>query len=135
MITAVDTNVLIDLFRDTPDFGRLAAEAVRRCMQEGRLVVCDIVWAELAGVFPSVRTLEDTMERLQVDLLAMEPAAAALAGETWRRYRAQGGGRERMVADFLIAAHAMAQCDRLLSRDRGFFRNYFPRLSVIDPSG
>ena len=134
MITAVDTSVLIDVFRDDPDFGRASAEEMRRCIREGRLVVCDIVWSELAGLFPSRKLLEDQMGRLGIDFLSMDRDAASLAGEAWRQYGARGGGRKRVIADFLIAAHAMVQCDRLFTRNRGFFRDYFKDLIVLDPS-
>jgi predicted nucleic acid-binding protein len=39
-----------------------------------------------------------------------------------------------MVADFLIGAHAQLQADALLSRDRGFFREDFQDLQILDPS-
>lgn len=134
MITGVDTRVLIDVFRDDPNYGRLSAEALRRCIRDGRLVACDVVWAELAGVFPSPDLLEATMEHLGIGFLPMERPAALLAGALWREYRARAAMRDRVIADFLIAAHARVQCDRLLTRDRGFCRDYFKDLTVIDPS-
>ena len=64
------------------------------------------------------------------------PAATALAaGRCWQEYRKAGGSRERVIADFLIGAHAAARADRLLTRDRGFYRNCFPGLPILDPSG
>jgi len=134
VITAVDTSVLVDVFRGDPDCAEASAEALRRCIREGRLVVCDVVWAELAAVFASRETLEAAMSRLGVSLLPMSQGAATLAGQIWRQYRSRGGTRERMVADFLIAAHALTQCDRLLTRDRGFYRDYFKHLKVLQPS-
>jgi predicted nucleic acid-binding protein len=98
---------------------------LRRCVKEGQVVACEVVWAELAAVFPSREMLHDTMEALPIEFLPMERAAAMMAGETWRLYRSRGGKRTGVIADFLIAAHAQAQCDRVLTRDRGFYREYF----------
>lgn len=134
MITAVDTSVLIDIFRADMRFGMLSAEALRKCVQEGRVVVCDIVWAELAAVFPSRKAFDETMRVLPVAFSPLGEAAPSLAGETWRQYRARGGTRKRLIPDFIIGAHAMTQCERLLTRDRGFYREYFTRLRVLDPA-
>ena len=134
MITAVDTNVLLDIFGRDSRFCETSAEALRLCHKEGRLVVCDIVLAELAAVFLDPDLLKKQLESLSLSFQAVSEDAALLAGEMWRSYRKRGGTRERLVADFLVAAHAQAQCDRLLSRDRGFYRKHFPRLRLLDPA-
>ena len=134
MITAVDTSVLIDVFRNDPTFGISSAQALRQCMKEGRIVLCEVVWAELTAVFPSRREIEEALKVLTIEFLPMEQKAASLAGEMWRQYRSRSGNRTRVISDFLIAAHAQQQCDRLLTRDRGFCRDYFKKLRVIDPS-
>jgi predicted nucleic acid-binding protein len=59
----------------------------------------------------------------------VEDPAAELAGQSWRAYRRSGGTRERIVSDFLVAAHALHRADRLLSRDRGFYRRAFAELT------
>jgi predicted nucleic acid-binding protein len=61
-------------------------------------------------------------------------AAARTTGSTWRAYRQAGGPRSRVVADFLIGAHAVVRADRLVTRDRGFFRSYFSDLEILDPT-
>jgi len=60
--------------------------------------------------------------------------AARTAGVAWADYRRRGGSRKRVIADFLIGAHALAYADRLLTRDRGFYRSYFSGLEIFDPS-
>ncbi len=134
MITAVDTNVLVDVFRNDPAFCAASSEALRRCLREGRLAVSDVVWAELAALFDGEDALRAVMDTLGVEYVPTERTAASLAGTMWRQYRDGGGTRERVVADFLVAAHAQVQCNRLLTRDRGFYRAHFTGLLVLDPT-
>ena len=134
MITAVDTNVLLDVFGADESFGELSAAAVRSCSREGRLVACEVVWAELASVFPSPEEAAESLDRVPVDFSAVEQATALSAGEVWREYRRRGGTRTRLVADFLVGAHARLQADRLLTRDRGFYRSYFADLEIVEPA-
>ena len=134
MITAVDTNVLLDVFGADPKFSLASSEALRRCLREGALVASEVVWAETATVFGNVRSFRDAMHKLPASFLPMTEEAALKAAEAWRRYRAGGGPRNRISADFLIGAHALVAADRLLTRDRGFYRRYFAGLRVIDPT-
>jgi predicted nucleic acid-binding protein len=134
MYTAVDTNILIDIFGDDTKFGKHSAEALRKCMNEGSLICCDVVWVETATVFPNPRDFINAMHTLNIEFSSIGHEAAMLAAEAWRHYRKAGGKRERLVADFLIGAHALTQCERLLTRDRGFYRSYFKSLKIIDPS-
>jgi predicted nucleic acid-binding protein len=133
VITAVDTSVLLDVFGDDPEFGRRSATALRRCISEGGLVACDVVWAETGAWFPTTKAAENALARLRVDYSPLAADTALAAGRAWQSYRQAGGTRERVIADFLIGTHAATQADRLLTRDRGFYRSHFRRLRVVDP--
>ena len=133
MITAVDTNVLLDVFGADPKFAPASAEALRRCLREGALVASEVVWAETATMFRDAGLFRNAMEKLSASFSPMTEEAAINAADAWRRYRANGGPREHIAADFLIAGHALVLADRLLTRDRGFYRRYFANLQVLDP--
>ena len=134
MITAVDTNVLLDVFGADASFGQASANALRLCLAAGAVVACEIVWAETAAAFTEEAVFVDAMTTLGISFQAIDREVAISAGAVWRSYRQRGGKRERVVADFLIGAHALSRCDRLLTRDRGFYRSYFEKLDMLDPS-
>ncbi len=133
MTTAVDSSIVLDVLTGDPARGPAALEAMRQARRAGLLVACPVVWAELRAFFPSSRRMTEMFAAAQLEFDPFDEASANLAGETWRSYRRQGGQRTRLVADFLIAAHAQLRGGRLLTRDRGFFRRYFPGLEVIEP--
>ncbi|MBT9582641.1 PIN domain-containing protein [bacterium] len=134
MITAVDTNILLDVL--LPDVGHQAASLslLHQATQEGSLVVVDVVASELGAQFPVLSDMENFLRSVSIALLPMSLTAAHDAGQRWRHYlRHRKGGRERMVADFMIAAHALHHADRLLSRDLGFYRSHFKDLHLMEP--
>lgn len=134
MSTAIDTNILLDIFGADAKFGPDPAQAVRRCLAEGTVVACPVGWTEAAVGFSNEAAFLTAMHTLGIEFSEMSKPVALSAGDAWRQYRASGGKRNRVVADFLIGAHAVTQCERLLTRDRGFYRSYFKGLVIIDPS-
>jgi predicted nucleic acid-binding protein len=134
LITAIDSNVLIDILGADPLFGPASLAAARRYRDEGRLIACDAVWAEVVAAFADTGLTEASLARIPVEYSPIERAAATRAGVAWRAYRRRGGPRERLVTDFLVGAHALEQADRLLTRDRGFQRSAFTGLTILDPS-
>lgn len=131
MITAVDTSVLIDVFVNDDEHGATSADLLRRSLQEGTLVACAVVWAETRAVFRDRTAFEQAMHTLGVRYSPLDEQAASHAGTGWKAYRKAGGSRDRIMADFLIGAHALHQSDRLLTRDRGYYRNYFKGLKLF----
>lgn len=133
MISALDTSVLLDVFAADPVHMRRSLAALRRAAGEGELIACEIVWSEVSAFFPSSMAARDALETIQVRFAPMDADAALTAGAMWGDYRRGGGKRTRIVADFLIGAHAASHADRLVTRDRGFYRSYFGSLVIMDP--
>jgi hypothetical protein len=134
MITSIDTNVLLDVLIPNEKFYAAAVGAIEDAMRAGSLVVCDMVYAELCIHFPSQRECDGFLESNEIRVEPLTREAHFLASRIWRKYHRQGGRRNRILADFLIGAHAQVQATRLVSRDRGFYSRLFPSLSLIDPS-
>ena len=86
--------------------------------------------AEIAPAFKDEKTLREFLADWQVDFIPSSRESALLAGRNFARYLSRGGRQGRIVADFLIGAHAMLHADRLLARDRGYLRDYFSKLAV-----
>ena len=134
MITAIDTNVLLDVLIPNEKFFELSLRAIEEAAGEGSLVVCDVVYAELCVQFTTQRGCDEFLESNEIRVEPLSRPAHFLASRIWRSYRQQGGPRPQILPDFFIGAHAMTQANRLVSRDRGFYRKLFPKLSMIDPA-
>ena len=128
MITAVDTNVLLDLFRTDSPFHSRSREWLRRAYDRGAVIVCDLVYAELVPAFPSRISLDAALREIGAALSPVDSSIAYEAGLRWKQYRTSGGPRERIITDFLIGAHAVATADSFLTRDLGVYSQYFPEL-------
>ena len=129
---ATDSSVLVDLIAGGPH-SDAATDAIRAALRAGPVVLCEVALAELCTSLPGGSQVLEHLEDVGIVYSAMEPKAALRAGEMQRRYRQRGGNRSRTVADFLIGAHAMMQCHALITRDAGFYRDYFKGLKVIVP--
>ena len=134
MITSVDTNVILDILAADQKYGPASLRTLKTCQQEGNLVICEIVLAELSRYFTQLKNLTDILDDLDIKVESLGEEACFLAGQAFLTYRMRSGKRDRILPDFLIGAHAQLRCSRLLTRDRGFYRDYFAHLPVVDPS-
>jgi predicted nucleic acid-binding protein len=130
---AVDSSVLLDILTEDAKFATASAEVIEQALGDGGLVVCDAVVAEVQTMLATSESAMDVLNEYGIHYLPTTEQAAVRAGFMQRRFRDRGGRRERVVADFLIGAHAMMQCDALITRDAGFYRDYFKGLRVILP--
>ncbi len=132
MIRAIDTNILPTFLCRTISSAthRLERSKTRPRDHWG----CDLVYTELCVHFNTQSECDRFLQGNEIRVEALNSEAHFLASRVWRAYRKQGGQRARILADFLIGAHARVQASRLLSRDRGLYRKLFPALSLIDPN-
>ena len=134
---ALDTNVIIDIEEGTPQSAERAMRAIERAGERAGIVICGIVYAELhARPQHAANDLDDALRtaRIAVDLqLTAEiwrEAGHAYAAYARRRRAAGGDSPRRILADFVIGAHAHA-VGSLVTRDAAFYRRAFPKLRVI----
>ncbi len=133
MVTAIDTSVLLDVLLNDAQHAAASIAALRRAAAEGSLVISETALAEIV---PALKPWEipQFLADWKLTFLPSTQAVAVLAGGMFRSYLENGGKRGRVVPDFLIAAHAQQLCDRLLARDRGYYRSYFTHLTLWDPA-
>lgn len=131
MITFVDTNVLLDVFLPDPHWGEKSKHTLDDAYAEGSLVINEIIYAELAPQFPVKSLLDDTLKTLGIRVVLLDLESAYAAGSKWKKHIEAGGKRDRVLADFLIGAHAEKIAERLLTRDRGFYKKYFSSLNIF----
>ena len=134
MISAVDSSVILDVLTDSRDFAESSISSLRRGAQEGRLIVCECVLAEIYPAIGVSSRFREFLTDWQLEFVSSDAESSILAGQIFARSLKKSRAKGRVLADFLIGAHALAHADRLIARDRGFFRDYFSTLVVWDPS-
>jgi predicted nucleic acid-binding protein len=130
MRTAIDSSVLLCLLRQQAGWKNWR-DILSLASEEGSLLICPAVFAECSIGFPSVKQALAKFDSLSIIYDPISPESAYLAGQMFLRYRQAGGPRQHLVPDFLIAAHASVQADRLAAVDRGYLRSYFPDLTIL----
>lgn len=130
MITAIDSSVLLDVLIDN-EFAELSESAILKAGQKGRLIISECVVAE---IYPAIKhDITKFLDDFGIEFQSSSLENAQLAGKHFELYLKRKGNRRRVVADFLIAAHAFTFADQLLARDQGIFRDYFEKLIVVIP--
>ena len=157
MITAVDTNIILDVLIPGEPFGGSSKKLLDRHLSEGTLILSEVVFAELSAQFPTEKELKTFLAETGMRLVYSNEKSLYVAGMRWANYsrksnkdrfscakcgrvfgitcpRCATALRKRLhvLADFLIGAHALANADCLLSRDLGVYKAYFSDLRVVD---
>jgi predicted nucleic acid-binding protein len=138
MTTAIDTNILVALWNEDDSLNTLARSALDAALERGSLVIAAPVFAELLAAPSRNEAFLDSFCRetgISVDW-NLDEAVWRIAGQAFqlyvaRRRKQSGSGQRRILADFLIGAHAVQNGFRLLTLDRGLYRTAFPRLAIV----
>ncbi|KXF77204.1 DNA-binding protein [Paramesorhizobium deserti] len=130
----VDTNILFDIATLDPHWAEWSFGELQDARMIGRLLINDVIYAELAARYNHIRDLENFIETVGVEMEAIPREALFLAGKVFTRYRKAGGTRTGVLSDFFIGAHAAVLNLSLLTRDEGRYRTYFPTVTLITPS-
>lgn len=129
----VDANILIDVLTDDPNWGRRSASALEQVADSGELVINPVIFAEVSIAYDRIEDLDDDLPAQWFRREPLPFEAAFLAGKAFIRYRRAGGTRTSSLPDFFIGAHAAVRGYRLLTRDRGRYRTYFPSVELVEP--
>jgi len=131
--TLVDSNVLLDILTEDPEWLDWSASALAGQADAGPLIITPLVYAEVAARFDRIEDLEAALPAEYYERQPLPWEAAFLAGRTFIRYRRRGGQRRSPLPDFYIGAHALIGRMILLTRDARRYRTYFPALRIIAP--
>jgi hypothetical protein len=129
----VDSNVLFDVMTNDPAWGQWSADRITQALDDGRLVINPIVYAEVSIGFRLIEELDDALPPSEFEREPLPFEAGFLAGKAYVSYRRRGGSRRSPMPDFYIGAHAAVRGYRLLTRDAKRYLTYFPGVEVIAP--
>lgn len=154
MTSAVDTNLLLDVLLPDPSHMERSKSLIDRARQKGAVIISEVVSAEISAHFPSRGDLDRFLREVSITLVSSTSEALHEAAQAWRRYlrrrpqelqcpqcgfpqaiRCPRCGRriparQHILSDFLVGGHAMILAETLLTRDRGYYRTYFPTLHL-----
>lgn len=130
---AIDAPALVELLADGPRADAVEA-TLRQALGAGRVVVGDAALAMVAARLRNGADALAALEEMGVHYSAVEAKSALRAGEMQRRER-QRTGQPRPISEFLVGAHALLQCDALITFDAAFYRDWFKGLKLIVPKG
>ncbi|NOJ39454.1 type II toxin-antitoxin system VapC family toxin [Bradyrhizobium australiense] len=133
-MTLVDSNVLLDIFIQTPGWWEWSLARLEDAAREGPLLINDVIFAETSTRFPVIEDFEAALSQAGITVAPTPRMALFLAGKTSVQYRSAGGARSGVLPDFFIGAHAAVEQLPLLTRDTRRYRTYFPTVTLIAPN-
>ena len=123
MITSLDTNILLDLLIPNVRYAQASQQQLDEALALGSLVIGEEALQQAAQAWKSY--LQRRGKGLQCPRCGTEQqVSCSHCGEVITV-------RQHILSDFLVGAHALVQADHLFTRDLGYYRSYFPQLSLL----
>ena len=132
--TLVDSNALLDIMTEDPDWQTWSATTLAQAAETGPLYINPVIYSEVSIRFTTIEALEDALPQADYRRAPIPWAAAFLAGKAFLDYRRNQGTRTTTLPDFFIGAHAAIAELQLLTREVSRYRTYFPTVQLLAPS-
>jgi predicted nucleic acid-binding protein len=129
----VDTNVILDVIEDDPQWAEWSQRQLDQAALNDVLCINAVIYAELSIAYAEIEQLEAMIAHARFEVDPIPREALFLAGKAFMRYRRSLGAKSGVLPDFFIGAHAAVSGYSLLTRDTGRYKTYFPTLMLISP--
>jgi predicted nucleic acid-binding protein len=130
----VDSNVLLDVATNDPNWGDWSARALADAAEHTMLIIDPIVYAEVSIGYATIEALDAALPAALYQREPLPWEAGFLAGKSFLLYRRRGGLRTSPLPDFYVGAHAAVARLALLTRDEARYRTYFPKVEILAPA-
>jgi len=131
--TLIDSNILIDIFTDNPEWGAWSAKQLNLLSQKSKLYINPVIYAEVSIGFVKIESFNSVIKTLPLNYSEIPVEALFLAGKAFVNYRKNDGSKITTLPDFFIGAHASVMSWNLITRDPKRMKYYFPKLKIISP--
>ncbi|MBF0280909.1 MAG: PIN domain-containing protein [SAR324 cluster bacterium] len=129
----IDTNIVLDVFEDDPNWGDWSESMLNRYADTHTLCINPIIYTEISIGFQRIEELERAIVQCGFELLQIPKEALFLAGKVFIQYRKRKRHKIAPLPDFYIGAHAAVTGLLLMTRDTSRIKTYFPSVQLIFP--
>src|SRR6056297_500993 len=126
----VDSNVILDIFLDDPEWADWSESALENYSEYTTLYINAIIYTEVSVGFKKIEELESALHKGGFQILEIPREALFLAGKAYLKYKRVKGTKKSPLPDFYIGAQAAVLDLDLITRDDGRYRTYFPTVRI-----
>lgn len=129
----IDSNVVLDVATEDPQWYQWSSEALSTAARTAPLLINPLIYAEVSANYDTIEELDDALPQQLFRRATLPYSAGFLAARAFLSYRSRGGARRSPLPDFYIGAHAAVDRLTLVTRDARRYRTYFPTVELLAP--